>query len=284
MNFQPVIPVGGVAGLAFIERTREKQQAVFDQSPQLKREMDYFRENISGALKAEDLVKDRMLLKVALGAFGLDDDIGKKYFIQKILEEGTEDRSALAVKLVDTRYRNLAETFGYGNETRGTNVLQSDFSERILDQFRTRQFEVAVGNADNSVRLALNFKREVASYLPESDEVDKSGTAWFRIMGNTPMRTVFEKAFRLPTAVGTLDIDRQKEIFETKAQQFFGTSSFKAFEDPENVEEIVRNFLSQSQIESGPNSATPGMAALSLLNASGLGAGASAGLLLSSTL
>ena len=280
MSFQPVVPTGGIAGLLFVERTREKQQAVFDRAPQMQREMEYFRDNVSKVQSAKDLVADRMLLKVALGAFGLDEDIGKKYFLQRILEEGTERNDALAMKLVDTRYRDFAAAFGFGNAL-GSNVRQSDFADRILDAFRVRQFEVAVGNSDNSIRLAMNFKREIADSLPETDAIDQAGTAWFRVMGNTPLRSVFEKAYGLPTAVGTLDIDRQKEIFEEKTVSMFGSRSLRVFEDPANVDELVRTFLARSQIENGPTASTPGMAALSLLNGSGIGAGASIGLLLS---
>lgn len=280
--FQPVVPVGGIAGLLFIERTREQQQAVFEKSPQLEREMAYFRENVSQALTAESLVADRQLLKVALGAFGLDEDIDKKYFLQKILEEGTENRGALALKLVDTRYRDFANAFGYGNEL-GTNVLLSDFADGILSSFKTRQFEIAVGQADNSVRLALNFKREVSNYIPATAETDRNGTSWFRMMGNSPIRSVLETAFGLPTAIGSLDIDKQKELFEAKAASIFGSSSAKIFENPDNVDRLVRDYMARAQIASGPNSSTPGMAAVSLLSnaGSGFGASASSGLLLS---
>lgn len=281
--FQPVVPIGGVAGLLFIERTQEKQQAVFEQSPQLQREMTYFRENVFKATTAEALVGDRTLLKVALGAFGLDEDIDKKFFLQKILEEGTEDREALAMRLVDTRYRDFAEAFGYGNAL-GTNVLQSDFPDQILSEFKTRQFEIAVGNVDNSVRLAMNFKREISNYLPETEEVDTAGTSWFRMMGNEPIRSVLEMAFGLPSAIGSLDIDKQKEMFEEKAASIYGSSSAKIFEDPEIVEQLVRDFMARSQIASGPNSNTPGMAAVTLLTGgggSGFGASASTNLLLS---
>ena len=273
--FQPVVPVSGIAGLAFIERTQEKQQAAFEQSPQLQREMEYFRENVFKATTAEALVADRTLLKVALGAFGLDDDIDKKYFLQRILEEGTEDQEALAMRLVDTRYREFSEAFGYGNLL-GANVLNSDFSEQMLSQFKTRQFEIAVGQVDNSVRLAMNFKREIAKFLPETDEVDNAGTAWFRMMGNEPIRSVLEMAFGLPGEIGALDIDKQKELFEAKAASMHGSSSARIFEDPDTIEQVVRDFMARSQIQSGPTLATPGMAAVTLLNGGGGGFGASA--------
>ena len=280
MNFQPVVPISGVGGFLFIERTREAQQAVFDQSPQLEREMAYFRENIANITTAEELVADRTLLTVALGAFGLDEEIDKRFFIQTILAEGTEDPEALANRLVDTRYSDFSEAFGFGNLL-GPSVQQSDFADRILDAYKTRQFEIAVGNVDNSIRLAMNFEREISNYVPETDEIDRAGTAWFRIMGNEPLRAVVSSALGIPDAVATLDIDRQLEIFEEKAAQIYGTSSASLFADPENVDQIIRDYLAREQIAAGPSASTPGMAALTLLSSSGLGTTSTSNLLLS---
>ena len=83
MTFQPVIPFGGNAGWSFLQRTLESQQATFEKGTVLRRDVDYFRENIGNISTAADLVADRRLLNVALGAFGLDDDLPNKAFIQK---------------------------------------------------------------------------------------------------------------------------------------------------------------------------------------------------------
>jgi hypothetical protein len=65
-------------------------------------------------------VGDRRLLEVALGAFGLDDDIRNRFFIRKVLEEGTTSPSRrFANRLSDKRYLALAETFGFGDRPGG---------------------------------------------------------------------------------------------------------------------------------------------------------------------
>lgn len=277
MIFQPVVPTTGVAGFLFMERTQAEQQKVFNQSPQISREVQYFKENIVFAATAEDLVKDHTLFKVALGAFGLEEEMDKKFFLQKILQEGTDDPEAFANRLVDPRYRKFAETFGYGNLL-GPQIWQSDFAQKITDAFQVRQFESAVGNSDNSIRLAMNLKREIGGY---ANSTSAETSAWFQVMGNTPLRTVFETAYSLPTSIGSLDIDRQLEIFQEKTEQFFGSKGVDVFRDPENVDTLIRNFLSQDQIKKGPNPTTPGYSALSLLQNSSVGATGGANLLLS---
>ena len=96
MSFQPAIGVGGLSGWRILEATSARQRETFERSPQLLRNIEYFRENISSAQTAEALVKDRRLLTVALGAFGLTEEIGKRAFVQKMLEGGTEDSGSLA--------------------------------------------------------------------------------------------------------------------------------------------------------------------------------------------
>ena len=89
MSYTPAIPLSGYAGWAFLKRTMPTQQASFNAAPQNKRDEDYFREKIGTINTAEQLVNDRRLLRVALGAFGLDKDINNKFFIQKVLQDGT---------------------------------------------------------------------------------------------------------------------------------------------------------------------------------------------------
>ena len=277
MSFQPLVPLSGIAGLRFMERTQEAQLEVFNKSPQIEREIQYFKENISGALTAESLTDDFLLRKIALGAFGLDDDLPKKFFINKILSEGTDDREAFANRLVDGRYRQLAQTFGYGNAL-GANVEQSDFAEKIISAYQTQKFERAVGDVDNSIRLAMNFKREIIDYTSENKATD---TAWFQVMGNTPLRTVFEKAFNLPSSVGALDIERQLDIFKEKSQKILGSESLTALADPDKLDRIIRDFMIRDQLAGGSRAPVAGSAALSILQNSSLGSIGTANLLLS---
>lgn len=277
MTFQPVVPLSGIAGFLFIERTQDAQQEVFNRSPQIARDVQYFKDNIANVTTAEELVNDYQLFRVALGAFGLEDEISKKFFLQKVLAEGSEDPEALANKLVDPRYRDFAETFGFGNLA-GAQVRLSDFPSKITDAYQVRQFEVAVGNSDNSIRLAMNLKREIGGY---ANGTAPETTGWFEIMGNPALRSVFETAYGLPASVGALDIDRQLEIFQDKTSQLFGSKGVDVFTDPENVDTLIRNFLAREQIAAGPTSSTPGFAALSLLQSSSVGATGGANLLLS---
>lgn len=257
--FTPMLPYTGYAGWAFLERTYETQQATFDKSPLLTRDTAYFEENIGNVETAEDLVKDRRLLRVALGAFGLGDDINNTYFIKKVLEEGTLDESALANKLSDTRYKDLAEAFGFDRGTPSTKI--STFGAEITAQYRVQEFEIAVGDQDESMRLAMNAKRVLEDFANDTSSIN---TKWYRIMGNEPLRQVFETAFGLPTSFGQIDIEQQKDVFRERAEKLFGTDDPSDFADEEIRDKLVKTYLLRDQL-SDITTTSSGMIAQTLL-------------------
>jgi len=260
-GFQPIVPHTGYVGWRFLERTVETQRMAFENSPELLRDLQYFKENIGKATTAEDLVNDGRLLKVALGAFGLEDDLNKRAYVLKALVEGTDAEDSFANRMVDKRYQKLSKAFGYGN-VQGVRVARSDFAESILTPFKIQKFEVAVGNSDESMRLAMVFVRQIGEFAA-SENADNS--AWFKIMGNPPMRQIFETAFGLPNSFGLLDVDKQRDIFREKARMMFGDSSLAVFKEGENVDKMLRTFFVRKQISESNGSGVRGSTALTLL-------------------
>lgn len=261
MTFQPIVPFGGVGGWSFLSRTREAQQDAFDQSVPVTRDTAYFEEKIGSITSAEDLVNDRRLLRVALGAFGLESEIDSKFFIQKVMQETTLDPTTLVNRLSDKRYLAMSEEFGFGDLSPPNTVL-SDFGPKITALYRERQFEVAVGNQSEDMRLVLGLERDLVD-VANKDFSDEA--AWYTVMATTPLRTVFETAFSLPTVIGTLDIDRQLQLFREKAEAIFGDSSIKQFADPDKLDDLRRRYLAQSELQTGPSENVRGSAALAML-------------------
>lgn len=259
MTFQPVIPISGYAGWRFLQRTLDTQKEAFVQSSTFQRQTDYFRENIAKVKSAEDLVSDRRLMQVALGAFGLDDDINSKAFIQKILEGGTLAPDSLANRLSDKRYRAMALEFGFGDLGGRTNV--SNFAEKMLTRFADRQFERAVGEVDGDMRLALSL----SSGLRDITEQTLSPNAqWFAVMGNAPLRSIFETALGFPKSFGAIDIDQQLTAFQDRSRSVFGTSNVGDFADPAQQEKLIRLFMVRSEAAAFASSSV-GSVALTLL-------------------
>lgn len=268
MSFAPIIPTTGLAGFRLLVATEATQRAVFDRQPEIQRDVDYFTEKIGEVKTAADLVADRRLLRVALGAFGMDEEIDKRAFLRKILEEGTEDNDAFANRFVDPRYKKLANAFGFGN-IGGARTGFIAFPAEITDAYKERQFEIAVGEQNETMRLALNFRREIRNLATGPDP---EGAGWFAAMGDIPVRRVLEGALGLPADISQIDVDRQRDDFRRAADRVFGSPSLAAFTDEELVDDAIRRFIARRSIDEGPGLATPGATALALLTPGGIGA------------
>jgi len=223
--------------------------------------MEYFHENIGKIATAEDLTKDFRLLRVALGAFGLQDDLPNRAFIQKVLSDGVTSEDALSNKLADKRYRSFSDAFGFG-EALPPKTQSPGFAERILAKFSRQEFERAVGDQNSEMRLALSAARELPELVANSES---QNGAWFRVMGNPPLRSVMETALGLPKSIGSLDLDQQLKEFRGQAERIFGNGEVSQFGSEEGVEKLVQAFLTRSQINALPNAASSGSIALQLL-------------------
>ncbi len=259
MAFQPIVPFGGFAGWQFLQRTLDKQTTAFTDSAPVQRATDNFREKIGSITSAEQLMEDRALLQVALGAFGLDDDINSKAFIQQILEDGASTEGGLPSRLSDKRYAAMATAFGFDGIIPRTQL--STFADEIIDRYETRQFQKAVGDSNNDMRLALNLDAELTDLVAAQTSTDAQ---WFGVMGSPPLRNVFQTALGFPASFGRVDIDQQLTAYKDRAESTFGTDSVEDLLDPENQEKLIRLFLVRSEINAF-SASSAGSVALTLL-------------------
>ncbi len=265
MTFSPVLPISGFAGWSFLKRTMPAQTKAFEAQGSVKREEAYFRQNIGKIETAEQLVGDPRLLRVALGAFGLEGDVENKFFIRKVLEDGTLATKALANRLSDKQYAKLSNAFGFGVPGAAPRTKGSDFADRILTSYKSQRFAVAVGEQSDDMRLALNAERE----LPELAKSSSGDSAkWFTVLGNAPLRRIFEKSFGLPPSFGAIDIDKQVETLKERTKATFGDSSINQFSDPDKLGKLVRQFLIRSEIDANSVALSRGQVALTLLKSS----------------
>jgi hypothetical protein len=261
MSFQPVLPLSGYAGWSFLKKTIARQQVAQQSVPAQARDEAYFRDRIGKVKTAEQLVGDKRLLRIALTAFGLEADVNSKAFIQKILEGGTLKEGSLANKLADKQYQKFSAAFGFGDYSTPRTVI-STFPDEILSQFRARTFETAVGDQSNAYRLAMNAEREVPALAAKTT----SETAkWYAVLGNAPLRNVFQTAFGLPSSFAAIDLDQQVSVMKEKAKATFGADTVSQFSQPAKMDALVRRFLFRSEIQDTGSGTSPAAIALTLL-------------------
>ncbi|WP_328803303.1 DUF1217 domain-containing protein [Ruegeria haliotis] len=252
-----------MVGWRFLQRTYDAQFQTFSSSNVNERETKYFLENISKVQTAEELVSDRRLLQVALGAFGLEGDLDNRFFIQKILEDGTNAQDALSNRLSDKRYRAFSDAFGFGpGEVRKTALVTN--MERIAEDNLVAQFEVSVGESDASMRISLYAQHSLTDLAQGNSSVD---TKWFDLMGLPPLRSMMETALGLPSSFAQLDIDTQLAEFKDRLFQLTGSDDLAQFADQEAVGRLTDTYLARSQIAQLQNTISPAQTALVLLGA-----------------
>ena len=260
MTYSPVLPLSGYAGWTMLKRTMTAQTNAFAKSPEIVRDTDYFRAKIGSVQTAAQLVNDRRLLKVALGAYGLDSDLDNKAFIRKVLADGTTASAALANKLADKRYAQFAAAFGFDKAKPATQIKA--FAETVIAAYKNREFETAVGDQDEDLRLALNAQREVAAL---AGKTSSETTKWLTVLGNSPLAKVFQKALGLPGSIAAIDLDQQLGAYQTKAQAVFGNSGISQFSDTTKMDALIKRFLMRSQADQLISQGTGSSVALTLM-------------------
>lgn len=260
MSIQALVPLGGLAGWTYLKRTADTQTALLARQPVAQRDEAYFRDNIGRIDTAEQLVGDRRLLTVALGAFGLEGEVNNRAFLRKVLEEGTLRPDSLSNRLADKRFREFSAAFGFGDFATPRNKL-SDFAERLIPQFRARQFESAVGRQSDTMRLALNAQRELAA-LSRRNLPDNA--MWFTIMGNKPLRQVLDRALGLPDSFGRLPLDQQLQTWKDLAQRRLDVTSPRDFARADVLDATIRQFVIRADSQTTAPT-TRGFGALQLL-------------------
>lgn len=244
MSFQPVLPLEGYVGWRFLQRTLESQQSAHAGTAAAQRDEGYFRDRIAAVNTAEELVADRRLLRITLTAFGLEDDLPNRAFVQKALESSIYDTGSFVNRLTDKRYFQLAEAFGFGDRAVPRNKFVG-FANTMLEKYRDRSFEVAVGAQNDQMRQTLAAQRD----LPELAAKDASeATRWYTVLGTPSLRAMFEQAFNLPSSFGTIDVDRQVEVLKERTARLTGSDSVAQFAEPEALEALTRRFFLVGQI------------------------------------
>lgn len=250
--------IGGLAGWRLLQRTGEQQLAALARDPQVARERARFEAGTDKLTSAEALVGDYQMLKVALTAFGLENDLPNKAFLRKVLESDLSDPKSLVNRLTDKRYRQFAEAFGLG--AGGAAAQPAAVARRVSSLYLERELERRMDDVDPNLRLAMNAERELA-LIARSGSTDR--TKWFEVMGNTPLREVVQTALGLPEATVQMPVDSQAELFAEAASRRFGVSSFADFAAAGPRGRLIDTFLARASVQS--TSATPYSTALAIL-------------------
>lgn len=246
MAFKPVLLSTGLTGWAQLKSSLSQQKVLFSKNYQTTSIIQQFRNKFFNMRSPEDVVGDRNFLLVLLNAYGLGDDIDNTFFIAKVLKDGVVKPSALANRLSDQRYRELAADFDF-TKNPIQHISKIDLMEKTISRFQDRSFEIAVGERDQDMRLALSFSRQIRNV---AQNASSNNAAWYQILATPPLREVIQTALGFPSTLSQLDIDDQHKRMIDKASGVFGSQHITDLAKEDVVEQITRRFLVKRQAES----------------------------------
>ena len=225
-----------------LQHSQPEQFAAYQDRPQVQRELDYFMENIGKVQTADDLLNDYQLKTFVLEAFGLEEDINKDAFIKRIISDDLEGEDALAYRMVDTRYAELATALRLDT---GNSILQdSDAMGELAARWLVNGFEKDLGEQNISVREALYFQRKA----PEIVNM-------YQVLGDRALREVAMTVAGLPDQMANQPIEKQAAELEKRI-------NIEDFNDPDYVDNLMRQYLAIKDAENGDGSQGSGIAAL----------------------
>ena len=179
-----MIPISGTSsllGLKITDATQDRQIEQIRASAQHSRAIDSFRERIGDIETVDQLIDDYELYTFVMKAFDLEDQIFGKAMISKILKSNIEDEEALVNRLTDNRFKEMYNELGFGTDGVGNlNTILKSWQNRMVDRYVDRLFVNGQAEQNETVGIALEFRRKVA-------KIDKS--SWLATMRRPTMST-----------------------------------------------------------------------------------------------
>ena len=210
----------------FVTNDLTRSLQTTSKQPQVARQTENYLADIGKIKSIDDFVKNDRVYRYAMQAFGLDDMMYAKAMVKKILTEGLESSTALANRLNDTRFKELASVFNF--KTYGETTTDStDAKQGVVDRFVRLQLENQNGQQNEGVKLALYFARKAPNL-----------TSTLGILADKNLLKVAQTALNIPETTGLMDLDKQAAMYAKR----FDIADFK---DPAKLDKFIIRFTAQ---------------------------------------
>ncbi|AQT44255.1 Protein of unknown function (DUF1217) [Bartonella apihabitans] len=207
--------------------------------PNVKRETDYYTQNIKSVKTVDDFLGDTRLFNYAMKAYGLEDMTYAKGMMRKVLTDAN-----YATALTDKRYQQFAAAFNF-NKYGVKATSQDSATKAAVNKYMQQTLETEVGDQNEGTRLALYFTRTVGG-MAKNGSLSKDEWA-YQIIADKALSEVVYTALGIPDSVRGSDVDAQKRLLEqkmsfddladaTKLEQFIGR--FSAMYDAKNQPQV----------------------------------------------
>lgn len=219
-----------------VRTNMERSLKTVASDPTVERQSAYYLENIRNIKSIDEFLADDRIFSYAMTAMGLEDMTYAKAFMRKVLEEGTDDRTAFANQLADQKYKTFAETFNfkrYGETTTSFSRTQ----DGIVAKFHRQTLEVREGEQNQGVRLALYFERRAPDITNAYD-----------VLADRALSEAVYTSLGLPQEFAMSDIDKQAAYLEEHLD-------FDKFGDADYLSKFLSRFSALYDLSNGSSGA-----------------------------
>lgn len=221
---QPVPPmISTYLSYKLIARDLDRSLSIQASDRQVSLESKYYLEHIGKVETIDDFLADSRLFKFAMKAFGLEDMAYAKGYMRKVLTEGVDDEKAFVNRLNDERFRQFATVFDFAGKGRAA-TASSGAGQPVVDRYIRQSLEVAAGEDNEGVRLALYFQRSAPTV-----------TSAYGILADEALLKVVYTAFGFPDEMRAADIDKQAQAIEARLD-------IETLQDPKAVDKLLTRF------------------------------------------
>lgn len=209
-----------------IDNSQKTTQRILN-TPNIKRETDYYTKHIKSVNTVDDFIADTRLFNYAMKAFGLEDMSYAKGMMRKVL---TDEKYANA--LSDKRYQQFAAAFDfakYGDQA----TSQDSATVETVNKYVQQSIELEAGEQNEGTRLALYFTRVVGGMV-NNNTLSKDSWA-YQLISDKALASVVYTALNIPDSVRASDVDAQKRVIESRLK-------YEDLADGKKMEKFISKF------------------------------------------
>ncbi|MEY8802216.1 DUF1217 domain-containing protein [Leisingera sp. XS_AS12] len=214
-----------LAGISLVRENREVFEADIQRDPTSKREIEAFRERISGIQTVDELAEDYQVFSFVMKAFGLEEETYAKAKMKQIMTSDPDDKGSLVKRLSDAKYDSLNEEMGFSADgIAGGNFSDPDWIDSMVERYTDQRLIDTQSEENEHVGLALTFEQKISGM-----------TSWYKVLADEEMNDFFMTAFGLPDTAANASIDARKAMFEKRMP-------IEDLQKPEVQEKLIRQF------------------------------------------
>jgi Protein of unknown function (DUF1217) len=195
----------------------------------------YYQENIQSVQTVDDLLSDRGIIDVVIGAYGLDETVSDD-FLKQIFDSDLSDPKSFVNQQSSSKWAELVASFNFdseGNLTRETlgTVQQRGETLETVNLYMRQTLEENEGESSEAVRLALYFERTAPTI-----------TDAYGIIADEALTEVFRTIFGYTEDFSNMDVDAQAKVINSQLE-------LSDLQDPKKLQRLIERYTAMYDTE-----------------------------------